>query len=191
MNYGMNQMWPTPILKGKMSNQKLIDNVINHILLKYGQANKISSNVLDENLFDDKYFNQFKNEIVLPSFYQFYNIEFNKKITSNFSLRAWITGYGVNYAMPKHNHSGSHLSGVFYLISEDKTSGGKIVLSDPRFNANRGYKNDFSKWFNSEKYLPSSGDFIIFPSFLYHNVETFSGKLRLAIPVDLIIYDNE
>ena len=187
----MNHMWPTPVLKGKMSNQKLIDDVINHILLKYGQANKISSNVLDENLFDDKYFDQFKNEIVLPSFCQFYNEEFNKKLTSNFCLRAWITGYGVNYAMPKHNHSGSHLSAVFYLISEDKNSGGKIVLSDPRFNANRGYKNDFLRWFDSEKYLPSSGDFIIFPSFLYHNVETFSGKLRLAMPVDLIMYDNE
>lgn len=187
----MNQMWPTPVLKGKISNQKLIDDVINHILLKYGQANKISSNVLDENLFDDEYFNQFKNEIVLPSFYQFYNAEFNKELTSNFSLRAWITGYGVSYAMPKHNHSGSHLSAVFYLISEDKNSGGKIILSDPRFNANRGYKNDFLRWFDSEKYLPSSGDFIIFPSFLYHNVETFSGKLRLAMPVDMIMYDNE
>lgn len=191
MKYGINQMWPTPVLKGKMSNQKLIDDVSNHILLKYGQANKISSNVINENLFNDEYFDQFKNEIVLPAFNQFYNAEFNNKLTSNFFLRAWITGYGVSYAMPKHNHSGSHLSAVFYLISEDKNNGGKIVLSDPRFNANRGYKGDFLRWFDSEKYLPESGDFIIFPSFLYHNVETFSGKLRLAMPVDLIMYDNE
>jgi hypothetical protein len=189
MNYGMNQMWPTPVLKGKMNNKKLIDDVINHILLKYGHSNKISSDILGENLFDDKYFDEFKNKIVLPSFHQFYNAEFNKKLPSNFCLRAWITGYGASYAMPKHNHSGSQLSAVFYLISEDKHNGGKLVLSDPRFNANRGYTNDFLKWFNTEKYLPSSGDFIIFPSFLYHNVETFMGKLRLAMPVDLFIYE--
>ena len=46
MNYGMNQMWPTPVLKGKMNNKKLIDDVINHILLKYGHSNKISSDIL-------------------------------------------------------------------------------------------------------------------------------------------------
>src|SRR5210317_780312 len=163
-----------------MSNQKLIDDVSNHILVKYGQANKVSSNILSENLFNDSYFDQFKNEIVLPSFYEYYKTEFNKELNSNFFLRAWVTGYGLSYAMPNHNHSGSHLSAVFYLISEDRDNGGRIVLSDPRFNANRGYKNDFSKWFQSEKYLPSSGDFLIFPSFLYHNVETFYGKLRLA-----------
>jgi hypothetical protein len=28
----------------------------------------------------------------------------------------------------------------------------------------------------------------MFPSFLYHNVETFKGKIRLAMPVDLTIY---
>ena len=191
MKYGINHLWPTPVFKGKMSNQKLIDDVSNHILVKYGQANKVSSNILSENLFNDSYFDQFKNEIVLPSFYEYYKTEFNKELNSNFFLRAWVTGYGLSYAMPNHNHSGSHLSAVFYLISEDRDNGGRIVLSDPRFNANRGYKNDFSKWFQSEKYLPSSGDFLIFPSFLYHNVETFYGKLRLAMPVDLILYDNE
>ena len=89
--------------------------------------------------------------------------------------------------MPKHNHSGSHLSAVFYLLCEEK-NGGNIVLHDPRTNANRGYVDDFQSMFDKVRFTPSSGDVLIFPSFLYHNVETFNGKMRLAMPVDLTIY---
>ena len=42
--------------------------------------------------------------------------------------------------------------------------------------------------FEKIKFAPSSGDVLIFPSFLYHNVETFNGKMRLAMPVDLTIH---
>ena len=89
--------------------------------------------------------------------------------------------------MPKHNHSGSHLSAVFYLLCEEK-NGGNIVLHDPRTNANRGYIDEFQSMFEKIKFTPSSGDVLIFPSFLYHNVETFNGKMRLAMPVDLTIH---
>jgi hypothetical protein len=90
--------------------------------------------------------------------------------------------------MPLHNHSGSYLSAVFYLLCEENDKGGEIVLQDPRFNANRGYKEEYNNWFNNEIMTPKTGQFIIFPSFLYHTVKTFYGKIRLAMPVDLILY---
>ena len=75
--------------------------------------------------------------------------------------------------------------------AEEQDKGGSLVISDHRFNANRGYKDEYNKWFEPHTIIPCTGDVVLFPSFLYHNVETFYGKLRLAMPVDLILYDNE
>jgi hypothetical protein len=90
-----------------------------------------------------------------------------------------------------HNHSGASLSGVFYLMFEENESGGKIIFQDPRFNANRGYKLNFNKWFQDLKIMPVSGDLLIFPSYLYHYTEIFTGHVRLALAVDFIpIFDE-
>jgi len=35
--------------------------------------------------------------------------------------------------------------------------------------------------------MPSSGEYIIFPSYIYHYTLPFSGALRLAVPVDLFL----
>ena len=149
-------------------------------------SKKVSANVSGDNILDDPFLKDFKTFIVscFSNYCENFNIDLKNK---DYDLRAWITGYGTNYAMPKHNHSGSHLSGVFYLLCEEKT-GGNIVLHDPRTNANRGYIDEFQSMFEKVRYTPTSGDVLIFPSFLYHNVETFNGKMRLAMPVDLTIY---
>jgi hypothetical protein len=89
--------------------------------------------------------------------------------------------------MPAHNHSGSQLSGVFYLFTDD-TSTGKITFFDPKGNANRGYNP--AKWnslFSPLTLTAESGSFVIFPSYLYHQVSFFTGNIRIAIPVDLFL----
>ena len=187
---GFNSLWPTIILKDTITDKLLLDDITNYTLIKYGQDNKVSADIKNENLFDDDYYNNFKNNIVIPSFEKYLqkNIGINLK-DKKYKLRAWLTGYGVSYSMPKHNHSGSHFSAVFYLLSEDKHLGGSLVINDPRFNANRGYTPDFKPWFDKEIFSPKTGDILIFPSFTYHSVDTYYGKLRLAMPIDLT-FDN-
>lgn len=188
---GFNLLWPTYVWKGRIYNKKLADTVSQHILTNYGEANKVSSNVSGDNLFDDKFFTEFKNDIVKPAFDDYLTINETKLDRLDYDLRAWVTGYGTSYAMPKHNHSGSHLSAVFYLLADEwEENGGKIRLHDPRTNANRGYTTQFGHFFEHMEYQPKSYDILIFPSFLYHNVETFNGKLRLAVPIDLTIYEK-
>ena len=182
--------WPTPIMFDSIEDNKLLDKTTEYILSSYND--KTNANVLHENILDDKQLTDFKKKVIIPAFDKFYKQEFGFSVKDKkFHLRGWITGYGVSYAMPKHNHSGSHLSAIFYLLAEEKDKGGRLILSDPRFNANRGYKDEYLKWFETETKIPATGDIILFPSFLYHNVETFYGKLRLAMPVDLILYDSE
>jgi predicted 2-oxoglutarate/Fe(II)-dependent dioxygenase YbiX len=103
-------------------------------------------------------------------------------------MKAWITGHGKDYSMTIHNHTGAHLSGVFYILAEDKNSGGDIVMHDPRSNANRGYDEYFNPMFNRYHHTPETGDFMIFPSFTYHHVNPYYSQLRICVPVDLYLY---
>jgi hypothetical protein len=90
--------------------------------------------------------------------------------------------------MINHNHSGAQLSAVFYLLNDNINAGGEIVFHDPRTNANRGYNSDvWGCLFEPMRLKPESNTFFVFPSFLYHQVTEFTGKLRIAIPVDLYV----
>lgn len=190
---GMNYYWPTPILKDTISDKNILNETVNYILTNFTNEDlKVSLSMKDENLFSDKNYNDFKNKIVIPSFQKYIklqniDIDLSKK---EFFVKGWITGNKSSYFVPKHNHSGSMLSAVFYLLCEEQNQGGALAIHDPRHNANRGYTSEFNSWFEKIRFFPKSGDILIFPSFAYHSVETFFGKMRLAVPVDLFLKDD-
>jgi uncharacterized protein (TIGR02466 family) len=104
----------------------------------------------------------------------------------NVSVKGWVTGT-KDYSMTSHNHSGAHVSGVFYISTPH---GGPIVFSDPRFNASRGYKEGLKEQFGLKPVtiIPQTGELILFPSFVYHEVPHYSGpSRRIALPVDFYI----
>jgi len=105
------------------------------------------------------------------------------------AMKAWITGHGEQYSMAIHNHSGSWFSAVYYALAEEQGRGGAISFHDPRTNANRGYDSNFAPHFAAEKIQPETGDLVIFPSFLYHHVDPYFSKFRIAIPIDLYLAD--
>lgn len=181
---GLNSIFSTPVYRYQILDD--LEDVIQHLLIEYGDTKYASINVSGDNIFDDPILNKFKKNHVIPTLRNFCNpyLDLYKR---DYDLRGWLTGYGTNYAIPKHNHSGSHVSAVFYLLCENN-HGGDIILHDPRTNANRGYIPEFKKMFEPIRFTPQTGDVIVFPSFLYHNVEIFKGKIRLALPVDLTIY---
>ena len=181
MKYGINNLWSTPFLYDKI--QK---NELNQSLLNYTLQEK-QTDVFNQR---SKIINQFKTEIVLPGFEKFLNQSLNKSISdwASYRLDGWVVKYG-EMSMPYHNHRGSQLSLVYYVLSE-KTETGAIHFTDPRQNANRGYDLKFLPWFESLKLTVETGDLVIFPSFLYHYVSTYLGNVRIAIPVDLFLFDN-
>ena len=190
---GFNQCWSTPVYKTKFKDKKLLEKLVSHIIINYaGEDNNVSLNMKDRCLFEDNFFEEFKEKEVIPVFEEYLKkeVDINLKEES-YSLRAWLTGSNTSYHLPSHNHSGSHISSVFYLLSEENNKGGRLSLSDSRFNANRTYgvNKKFDKWFHTQTLLPSTGDIIMFPCFVYHNVEPFWGKMRLALPVDLTLND--
>ena len=188
----ISNLWPTPFYKSKMED-KYREGFLNHILLKYNlqapPSDFGSVNILED---DAEEVSMFKQHVIYPAFNKFLEETLGKQINDweSHKLHGWITGSGKDYSINYHNHRGSQISAVFYLLCQEEL-GGKITFTDPRLNSNRGYDESFLPWFNHHELVPHSGDMVVFPSFLYHFVSTYQGNIRLAIPVDLFLRTNK
>jgi hypothetical protein len=181
------KLWPTVIGRGEFDSLELAQ----YILTNYDVDN-IKGDVSEGyNIFEDNtsYINNFK-KLAYNAFDEYLHETVGHKISDwkDHEVKGWITGHGKDYSMTIHNHSGAHLSGVFYVMAEDQKSGGDIVFSDPRSNANRGYDEWFDPMFQRFHHQPKTGEFMIFPSFTYHHVNPYYSNLRICIPVDLYLY---
>lgn len=185
-------LWATPFSSSRMGD-KYREDLINHILMKY-DLNKPPSDFGKHNILNDEDESviQFKNNVVLPAFNSFLRNTLGKEITDwdSYKMHGWLAGAVQGYNINYHNHRGSQLSAVFYLLCEEGV-GGEITFTDPRQNSNRAYDASFEPWFQHLSIEPKSGDFVVFPSFLYHFVSTYGGNIRLAIPVDLFLFAND
>lgn len=186
MSMEFKRLWPTVIGCGKFDSLDLA----NHILMKY-DMNNLQGEVAGFNLFEDHepVMQKFQNT-VYECFNKYLKENINKSISdwNNYEMKSWITGHGKDYSMTIHNHSGAHLSGVFYVLAEDQHAGGDIVFTDPRSNANRGYDEWFDPMFERTSHTPKTGDYMIFPSFTYHHVNPYYSSLRICVPVDLYLH---
>ena len=184
MNYGLTNCWSTPIMYDKISNTDILSRTINHILTNFDLAFPPSDFQEFDILKDGgEVMQEFRDLVVIPAF-QKYIKQLDIEECLSYSIKSWVAGPNAGYMIPIHNHSGASISAVFYLLSEDIDKGGELLFQDPRTNANRGYNNDFRKLFQPKSILPTSGDMVVFPSYVYHYTNPFHGKLRLAIPVD-------
>lgn len=192
MKEGLNYCWPTPILIGNINNKLILEKTTSYILSNFGGKISATGNLEDDNVLNDENISEFTKKIIYPAFNDYYEKEFKINLKSKkYHFNGWVTGYGTNFtriSMLPHNHSGAQLTSVFYLMSEENNKGGRLFLNDPRTNANRGYKDEYNDWFKNNSFSPKTGQYIIFPGFLYHTVENFSGKVRLALVVDFILY---
>lgn len=193
MKHGLHNLWPTAVLCDKMTQQTVVDNACQEIFTKYDLSLPVSDFSTDGIFINcDDGLTQFKEQIVIPSFEKYLNTAFNTSLDeyNSYRIKGWLAGGGENYSMVYHNHSGAHISAVFYLLAEEQNYGGDIVFSDPRHNANRGYDRKIRESFNNVHHTPTTGDILIFPSYLYHYVNPYYSSLRLAVPVDLFLqYD--
>jgi hypothetical protein len=188
MHKGYNHLWPTDILLGDINDDILNDvcqEIFSEIDLESPPSDFQQLDILDS---DSPVFQKFKDQVVWPAFDKYLkDHQINLNDFPDRKIRSWIAGAYRGYMIPAHNHSGSSLSAVFYLLCGDQNKGGELVLVDSRSNANRGYKDQFKPWFENKTYLPKTGEYIIFPSHVYHHTLPFTGSMRLAMPVDLFL----
>jgi hypothetical protein len=188
MNKGFNELWPTTAYLGEIDSA-ILDTVCQTIFSEIDLEHPISDFQSFDLLNDgSEVFQHFRDIVIWPAFSKYLNhigVDLNE--FPDRRLRSWITGVYNGYSIPVHNHSGASFSAVFYLLSEETDRGGELILLDSRANANRGYKDQFKKLFENKTYLPKSGEYLIFPSHVYHHTTPFTGSIRLAMPVDLLL----
>lgn len=190
MRRGINQLYPTPVLYDVMPEdiqQQMVDGLLAHPELR--TTRDIAGT--DADIFDHEldFLNAFALEIVEPAFDRYLQQTMDARLTDfpNRCYSGWQMAYAGMYNMPLHNHRNSHVTSVFYFLTEDDAKGGDLVFVDPRMNANRGCHQRQANWFDYTVHQPRSGDYLVFPSFLYHFVRPHAGDLRLGIAVDLFL----
>jgi len=173
--------------------QDISDRMVQTILQEYDLYNPLNDfgaiNILDN---PHEVITEFRETVVYPAFNSFLNHTLNKSIADwgGHRLHGWIARYGDGTSLNYHNHRGSQVSAVFYLMCDTNDKGGQIVFTDPRQNANRGYDTVFQEWFKHLSITPNSGDIVVFPSYLYHQVTTYQSNIRIALPVDLFLFNS-
>lgn len=179
-------LWPTVVGKGNFDSLDLVNYILTNMDMNNLQGEVNGFNIFEN---DSKELKQFR-EFAYKAFDDYLMATVGKQIKdwNGHTMKGWITGHGEDYNMTIHNHSGAHLSGVFYAMAADQNSGGDIVFTDPRANANRGYDDWFDPMFDQHKHTPKTGDYMIFPSFTYHHVNPYFSRMRICIPVDLYLH---
>jgi len=187
---GMNNLWPNPVFLGEIEQQTLLDETIQSIF-EFVDLDRPTGDFQEFDPLHDgpSKLKDFRDRVVYPAFENYMNkLGYDIGDFEDARLKSWITGVRNGYMIPAHNHSGASFSAVFYLLCHSETNhGGELVLQDPRSNANRGYKNPFKPMFENSVFAPASGEYVIFPSYLYHHTMAYTGKMRLAMPVDLFL----
>lgn len=187
---GLNNLYPTPLYLGEIQDSVLLGDLLQSIFLNIN-LDRPASDFQGYDVLKDgpQEFQEFRNKVVFPAFDAYLTeLGYNMWDFPDVRLRSWITGVRNGYMIPAHNHSGASFSAVFYLMCETAPNdGGELVLLDPRTNANRGYKDPFKPLFENTTYSPKSGEYVIFPSYLYHHTIAYTGDMRIAMPVDLFL----
>lgn len=190
MTTELKSLYPTEVMFGSLP-ETVVAAVAEELLssLDFSASSDVSDYNILGNMFNLPILKSFFKEQGVTKFNEYTEKVFNYTLDVNkCRFKAWSANGAGKYELGFHNHSGAQLSGVFYLMVENSQKfGGKIRFHDPRFNANRGMVDPFKFKHNDFEFCPKTGDFIIFPSYLYHSVSTFHGTTRLILPIDMFM----
>lgn len=183
----MHNLWSTSIMIEEVTDEELMSDVMTYLLTYRKElVNRENKN---ECILNNSELAELKNKIFLPSFDKYLQETCNRKLDEwNYKLNGWLVSYGEGKSLNYHNHRGSQLSSVLYVVADSEDDGGDVLFTDPRQNANRGYDPLFNNWFEPFRLKPKCGQIVVFPSFLYHYVETYRSNIRLALPVDCFLF---
>lgn len=174
----IDERWATHISHNNIQDEDYVLSLWNWMLQNYDTI--WPSNHSDINVFDEGYDPIYAKA---KQFITFQVHEFCEQLFgTNENLR--IKCHATNHSsINLHQHNGAVISGCFYIHIPH----GKLRLLDPRLNASRGYPSKFQKYFQSIEIVPQPGDLIMFPSFVWHEVQSEIPQQRILMPFDVYV----
>ena len=169
-------VWATPLSHYTWEDQESLGSVVNSIILEFPDG------VSDAERADIEEYPELlpAHSFISDTLKHYFADNFPKQETWSFNW--WVHVYREGATHHIHNHLGSQFTGILYLATPPV--GGELVLHDPRGNANRGYNSNLNHMFDPIVLKPQAGDLFIFPSFVWHNVETVK-DMRICMPFDV------
>ena len=179
--------WPTHILHENINDDEYVKIVGEYLKTKYSNTDSWPTDLREIDIFKD----EGHTSPILERVEQFITNSVNSYLLEVFGVtdlvcegsELSIDAHATNHkTIGAHQHNCAIISGIFYVEIDD----GALVMHDPRVNASRGYPSEYRKYFENYSILPKSGDIIIFPGFLTHEVITNSSNAaRIIIPFDV------
>jgi uncharacterized protein (TIGR02466 family) len=181
-------IFPTPIYMSKL------DRTLTPLELKFVEKIKKKSYYNGQNttsnsnyILNEKPFLDLKKELDLRVKDYFEKVLSSTDLVIPFITQSWLNYTETNQYHPKHSHSNSFVSGVFYINCHEELD--KITFF------NDGYKTikpEVKTWnlYNSESWwFPvKTGDIIMFPSSLNHMVEIKQGtNTRISLAFNVFV----
>ena len=184
----INNIFPTPIYTTKLDREltslelKFVDKIKKE---SYYNGQNITSN--SNYVLNEKPFLNLKKELYLRVKDYFEKVISSTDLVIPFITQSWLNYTEKDQYHPKHSHSNSFVSGVFYINCHKELD--KITFFNDDYKT---IKPEIKTWnlYNSESWwFPvKTNDIIMFPSSLNHMVETKQGdntRISLAFNVFL------
>lgn len=172
------QIFPTTYIeKENLVDKKTLEILYNFVLLNGEQEKIVTSNELPELEILRTAIAQESMELIKN--YNFENLEVSKRFSTHF--------YPPNQNGKMETHSddlgdyGRKFISFFYLEAEEN-QGGELELFDPRW-LNACWRDDVS----NIKIQPKTNKLVVFPTFLWHRVNTYYSKNCPRMALDAVI----
>ena len=180
MSYQIQGIFPTPVQQGNIGRPFTKEELdfVNHwgkegnTYNNQGNITSLNKYVLDDPTLKDirefaqKSIDNFVNNVYIP-----------KKPVQLAITQSWLNYTKEGQYHHSHEHPNSFLSGVFYFDADFETD--KIHFHKKGYQQIKLPTDNF-QWYNSDSWFfqVKTGDIMLFPSSLTHNVETKKGENR-------------
>ena len=184
----INNIFPTPIYTTKL------DRELTRLELKFVEKIKKESYYNGQNttsnsnyILNEKPFLNLKKELDLRVKDYFEKVISSTDLVIPFITQSWLNYTEKDQYHPKHSHSNSFVSGVFYINCHKELD--KITFFNDSYKT---IKPEVKTWnlYNSESWwFPvKTNDIIMFPSSLNHMVETKEGdNTRISLAFNVFV----
>jgi uncharacterized protein (TIGR02466 family) len=183
-------IFPTPVYTSSIKRAFTIEEkkfIQENLKRSFPNLNNVTS--WDTNILETKEMENLKKEMLfmINDFYDKVFSPVNREEISPYITQSWLNWTSPGQSHHKHNHPNSILSGVLYIDADDKHD--RITLYNENYNTIRFEPKDTNVFnANSGHVIVKTGSVVIFPSNVWHSVDTKAGNnLRISLAFNTFV----